>query len=176
LAFLTRIPRINLNCVTQKFFHRTSGRPPILANKPIKLIEYQKYRAYSAQLLRGIFIHEAFHAKLRQVALANFGTDNVAAWPTPIDNITQAQLLNYYEAAAKANQAWNYIGQEWMTANIDSLAASLQEFVQTFYPSTADSVGPGLAPYEALIYMGLQRTHPILGLLLGQIPALIPAT
>ena len=116
--------------------------------------------AYSRIYLAGVFIHEAFHAKLRQMALATFGTDNVAAWPTPIDNMTLAQLLNYYEAAAKANQSWNYIGHEWMTANIDSLATSLQEFVQTFYPSTADSIGTaaGLAPYEALMYMGLQGT------------------
>ena len=45
-----------------------------------------------------------------------------------------------------------------MVDNITQMATCLQNFVQTFYPGTYAQVGSDLAPYIALIYMGLQNS------------------
>jgi hypothetical protein len=43
-----------------------------------------------------------------------------------------------------------------MVDNITDMANTLQEFVQTFYPTLDAKVGSSLTPYIALTYMGLQ--------------------
>ena len=111
---------------------------------------------YSRIYLASIFIHEAFHAKLRQRALEVFGEQQISQWPTPIDDMTLSQLASYFEADAKSANIWESVEHDWMVDNIAQLGTSLQEFVRTFYTSTYASVGDSLAPYEAVMYMGLQ--------------------
>ena len=113
---------------------------------------------YSRIWLASTFIHEAFHAKLRQLALATFGEQAISQWPIPIDNMTLAQLESYFEQDAKAANIWESVEHDWMVTNIDQLAASLESFVQAYYATTYASVGSGIVPYEALMYMGLQNS------------------
>jgi hypothetical protein len=111
---------------------------------------------YSRIYLAATMIHEAFHAKLRQKAVAAFGQAAINQWPTPIDDMTLNQLATYFEAEAKTDNMWETVEHDWMVDNISDMATALQEFVQTFYPTTYAQVGSALAPYIALVYMGLQ--------------------
>jgi hypothetical protein len=111
---------------------------------------------YSRIWLASTFIHEAFHAQLRQRALATFGEANIAEWPTPIDDMTLAELETYFEAESKSNNIWQSVEHDWMVENIEEMATSLQEFVQTYYKTTYAQVGSSLTPYEALMFMGLE--------------------
>jgi hypothetical protein len=113
---------------------------------------------YSRIYLASTFIHEAFHAKLRQRALQTFGEATIDKWPTPIDDMTLAQLATYFESESKSENIWESVEHDWMVENIGEMAASLEDFVQTFYHSTYAQVGAGLAPYEDLMYMGLQNS------------------
>ena len=113
---------------------------------------------YSRIYLASTFIHEAFQAMIRQQALAVFGEQAISQWPTPIHNMTLSQLASYFEAESKAANIWESVEHDWMVDNITALSTSLQEFVQTFYQSTYKNVGSALAPYEALMYMGLQNS------------------
>jgi hypothetical protein len=113
--------------------------------------------SYSRIYLASTFIHEAFHAKLRQKALETFGELAVSQWPLPIDNMTLSELATYFEENAKSDKIWEGVEHDWMVNNIADMAASLQEYVQTYYKSTSASVGDSLQPYEALMYMGLQN-------------------
>lgn len=112
--------------------------------------------SYSRIYLASTFIHEAFHAKLRQKVLETFGTATVDAWPKPINDMTLSELATYFELESKSNNIWESIEHDWMVDNIATLATTLQQFVQTYYKSTAAAVGSSLTPYEALMYMGLQ--------------------
>lgn len=112
--------------------------------------------SYSRIYLASTFIHEAFHAKLRQKALAVFGQAAINQWPKPIDDMDLSELANYFEAECKAQNIWESVEHDWMVDNIDALATSLQEFVQTYYSATYASVGSNIQAYEALMYMGLQ--------------------
>ena len=114
--------------------------------------------SYSRIYLASTFIHEAFHAKLRQKALETFGELAISKWPTPIDDMTLSELASYFEADAKAANVWESVEHDWMVTNIAQLGTSLEEYVQTYYKSTYGSVGDSLAPYEALMYMGLQNS------------------
>jgi hypothetical protein len=111
---------------------------------------------YSRIYLASTFIHEAFHAKLRQKAIETFGETAISSWPRPIDDMDLAELATYFEAEAKSTNIWESVEHDWMVANISSLATSLEQFVQTYYKATYTAVGSDLAPYEALMYMGLQ--------------------
>ena len=111
---------------------------------------------YSRIYLASTFIHEAFHAKLRQKALETFGEASISTWPKPIDDMTLAELATYFEAESKSANIWESVEHDWMVDNIATLATSLEQFVQTYYKATYASVGSDLAPYEALMYMGLQ--------------------
>jgi hypothetical protein len=113
---------------------------------------------YSRIYLASTMIHEAFHAKLRQKAIETFGEAAISQWPIPIDDMTLAELASYFEADSKANNTWESVEHDWMVNNIAQLATSLEQFVQTFYVSTYASVGSNIAPYEALMYMGLQNS------------------
>jgi len=113
---------------------------------------------YSRIWLASTFIHESFHAKLRQKALETFGEASISSWPTPIDDMTLAQLATYFEAESKSQNTWESVEHDWMVDNITDLATSLQEFVQTYYPTTYAQSGSSLAPYIALMYMGLQNS------------------
>jgi hypothetical protein len=113
---------------------------------------------YSRIYLASTFIHEAFHAKLRQKALETFGEQAISQWPLPIDDMTLSELASYFEANAKASNIWESVEHDWMVNNIAQLGTSLEEYVQTYYKSTYASVGDSLAPYEALMYMGLQNS------------------
>jgi hypothetical protein len=113
---------------------------------------------YSRIYLAAAMIHEAFHAKLRQKALETFGEATIAQWPKPIDDMTLAELASYFEADAKANNIWEATEHDWMVNNIAQLATSLEQFVQTFYPTTYAGVGSSILPYEALMYAGLQNS------------------
>jgi len=113
---------------------------------------------YSRIWLASTFIHEAFHAKLRQKALETFGEAAISQWPTPIDDMTLSQLATYFEAESKSENIWESVEHDWMVDNINDLATSLQEFVQIFYPTTYAQTGSSLAPYIALMYMGLQTS------------------
>jgi hypothetical protein len=112
--------------------------------------------SYSRIYLASTFIHEAFHAKLRQKALAVFGQAAINQWPKPIDDMDLSELANYFEAESKAQNIWESVEHDWMVDNIDALATSLEEFVQTYYSATYASVGSNIQAYEALMYMGLQ--------------------
>lgn len=111
---------------------------------------------YSRIYLASTFIHEAFHARLRQKVLETFGTAIVDAWPKPIYDMTLSELASYFELESKDYNIWDNVEHDWMVNNISTLATSLQQFVQTYYKSTSAAVGDSLAPYEALMYMGLQ--------------------
>jgi len=113
---------------------------------------------FSRIYLASTFIHESFHAKLRQKALETFGTVAISEWPEPIDDMTLSELESYFEQNAKSSNIWESVEHDWMVNNIDQMATSLQEYVQTFYQTTYASVGDSLAPYEALMYMGLQNS------------------
>lgn len=113
---------------------------------------------YSRIYLASIMIHEAFHAKLRQKALEVFGEATISQWPKPIDDMTLSELASYFEANSKADNIWEATEHDWMVNNIAQLAASLEQFVQTFYPTTYAQVGSAIEPYEALMYMGLQTS------------------
>lgn len=112
--------------------------------------------SYSRIYLASTFIHEAFHARLRQKVLETFGTAIVDAWPKPIYDMTLSELASYFELESKDYNIWDNVEHDWMVNNISTLATSLQQFVQTYYKSTSAAVGDSLAPYEALMYMGLQ--------------------
>ena len=111
---------------------------------------------YSRIYLASTFIHEAFHAKLRQKALETFGEAPISQWPTSIDDMTLAQLATYFESESKSNNIWQSVEHDWMVENISQLATALQDFVRAYYKTTYASVGDSLAPYEALMYMGLE--------------------
>ena len=111
---------------------------------------------YSRIYLASTFLHEAFHAKLRQKALETFGEAAINTWPTPIDDMDLTQLANCFEAESKSQNIWESVEHDWMVNNIDQLGAALQQYVKTFYSATYASVGPDLTPYEDLMYMGLQ--------------------
>ncbi|TDW96836.1 hypothetical protein [Dinghuibacter silviterrae] len=113
---------------------------------------------YSRIYLAATFIHEAFHARLRQKALETFGSSVISAWPQPIDDMDLSELATYFEAESKSVNIWESVEHDWMVANIASLATSLEQFVQTYYKATYAAVGSDLAPYEALMYMGLQNS------------------
>ncbi len=110
---------------------------------------------YSRIWLASTFIHEAFHAKLRQHAIELLGTDEIQNWPKSIDDMTLSELATYYEQSAQTKALWNPIGHDWMVNNIDELATSLREFVKKFYTATYANVGDNLDAYRALAYMGL---------------------
>jgi hypothetical protein len=112
---------------------------------------------YSRIYLASTFIHEAFHAKLRQKVLETFGEIDATELPQKsIDDMTLAELASFFEAEAKSSNIWESIEHDWMVANITDLATSLEQFVQTYYKATYAAVGSDLAPYEALMYMGLE--------------------
>jgi hypothetical protein len=113
---------------------------------------------YSRIYLAATMIHEAFHAKLRQKAVATFGQAAINQWPTPIDDMTLNQLASYFEAESKSANIWESVEHDWMVDNITDMATALQQFVQTFYPSTYAQVGSALTPYVDLCYMGLQTS------------------
>jgi hypothetical protein len=112
--------------------------------------------SYSRIYLASTFLHEAFHAKLRQKALETFGEAAINTWPEPIDDMDLTQLANCFEAESKSLNIWENVEHDWMVNNIDQLGTALQQYVKTFYSATYASVGPDLAPYEDLMYMGLQ--------------------
>jgi hypothetical protein len=114
--------------------------------------------SYSRIYLASTFIHEAFHAKLRQKALAVFGEAAISKWSKPIDDMDLSELANYFEAESKATNIWESVEHDWMLDNISTLAMSLEEFVQTYYTATYASVGSNISAYEALMYMGLQSS------------------
>lgn len=114
--------------------------------------------SYSRIYLASIMIHEAFHAMLRQKAIATFGEAAIDQWPTPIDDMTLSELASYFEADSKAANIWESVEHDWMVNNISTMATTLEEFVQTFYASTYAAVGSNITPYEALMYMGLENS------------------
>jgi hypothetical protein len=89
---------------------------------------------------------KAFHAKLRQKAVAVFGQAAINQWPIPIDDMTLNQLATYFETEAKTDNMWETVEHDWMACNMSDMATALQEFVQTFYPTTYAQVGSALAP------------------------------
>jgi hypothetical protein len=111
---------------------------------------------YSRIWLASTIIHEAFHAKLRQKALATFGEATIAQWPTPIDDMDLAELATYFEADSKSDNIWQSVEHDWMVSNITEMADCLEDFVQTFYPTLYAQVGSNPTPYIALMYMGLE--------------------
>lgn len=114
---------------------------------------------YSRIWLASTFIHEAFHAKLRQHAIEVLGTDEVRNWPKAIDDMTLSELATYFEKSAQAKTLWNPLGHDWMVNNIDQLALSIREFVQKNYLTTYANVGSNLDAYRALAYMGLSGSQ-----------------
>jgi hypothetical protein len=74
---------------------------------------------YSRIYLAATFIHEAFHAKLRQKALATFGTTVIANWPKPIDDMDLAELANCFETESKQENIWESVTHDWMIENIN---------------------------------------------------------
>lgn len=112
--------------------------------------------SYSRIYLASTFIHEAFHAKLRQKAIETFGEIAISQWPKAIDDMTLAELASYFEAESRSQNVWESVEHDWMVANISDLATSLEQFVQTYYKATYAAVGSDLAPYEAPMYMGLE--------------------
>ena len=114
--------------------------------------------SYSRIYLASTFIHEAFHAKLRQKALAIFGSTVIASWGTPIDDMDLSELANYFEQESKAENIWESVTHDWMVQNIDQLGASLQQYVQTWYHATYAAIGSNPTVYQDLMYMGLQNS------------------
>lgn len=113
--------------------------------------------SYSRIYLATTFIHEAFHAKLRQKALATFGTTVISTWPKPIDDMDLSELANCFEAESKQENIWDNVTHDWMVENINLLGTSLQQYVQTFYHATYAAVGSDPTVYQDLMYMGLQN-------------------
>lgn len=111
---------------------------------------------YSRIRLASTFIHEAFHAKLRQKAIALLGSDEIATWPKNIDDMTLSELAHYFQLSGEKTTSWNAIGHDWMVNNLDEMAVSIREFVQTYYSTTYSTVGSDLTPYRALAIMGLK--------------------
>ncbi|WP_298299289.1 hypothetical protein [Hydrotalea sp.] len=114
--------------------------------------------SYSRIWLAATFIHESFHAKLRQKALEIFGEADILTWPKHIDDMTLKELTSYIELHAKDKSLWNNIMHDWMVNNIDEMASSLRTYVQSYYKTTFANVGNDLEPYRALMYMGLQNS------------------
>ena len=113
---------------------------------------------YSRIYLAATFIHEAFHAKLRQKALATLGSTVIATWPKPIDDMDLSQLATYFEQESKAENLWESVTHDWMVENIDLKGASLQQYVQTWYHATYAQAGSDPTVYQDLMYMGLQNS------------------
>lgn len=110
---------------------------------------------YSRIWLASTFIHEAFHAKLRQKAIALLGSDEIATWPENIDDMTLSKLAHYFQLSGEKDTKWNDIGHDWMVNNLDEMAISIREFVQTYYSTTFLAVSSDLKPYRALAIKGL---------------------
>jgi hypothetical protein len=113
---------------------------------------------YSRIWMASTYIHEAFHAKLRQYAFATFGVSAVENWPDSIDDLTLKELSDYVEYYAKQGNIWEGIVHEWMVNHIDQMENSIHEFVQTHYPYVYSQVGAGSNAYRALAFMGLSGT------------------
>ena len=103
-------------------------------------------------------IHEAFHAKLRQKALATFGSTVISTWPKPIDDMDLSELANCFEAESKQENIWESVTHDWMIENINLLGATLQQYVQAFHHATYAQVGSDPAVYQNLMFMGLQNS------------------
>lgn len=111
---------------------------------------------YSRIWLAKTFIHEAFHAKLRQKAFELLGTDVISKWPKNIDDMTLRELSIYFYDYTSQNGTWNIIGHQWMIENIETCASYLRDFIQQFYPFIYVDAGSDLKNYIALFYQGLE--------------------
>jgi hypothetical protein len=118
---------------------------------------------YSRIWLASTFIHEAFHARLRQKALQTFGTDVISNWPIQIDDMTLSQLADYFKTYSIANGTWNNVGHDWMLNNISELTKAIREFVRVNYLETFANInnqyGTSMDPYKALAIMGLDESQ-----------------
>lgn len=113
---------------------------------------------FSRVWLASTFIHEAFHAKLRQKALEVFGTSVISTWPKAIDDMDLAELERYFQIEAQKSNYWEAIGHDWMINHINTLAESIREYVQVNYPSGYSQIGSNLDKYKGLAYKGLEET------------------
>jgi hypothetical protein len=115
---------------------------------------------YSRIWLAKTFIHEAFHAKLRQKAFELIGSDNIATWPKNIDDMTLQELTKYFYDNTTANHSWDALGHDWMANNINICANDLKSFVQKYYPTQYGNIGGNdLNNYIAFFYMGLENSN-----------------
>ncbi len=112
---------------------------------------------YSRIRLAKTFIHEAFHAQLRQKAIELFGSTEVSSWPVNISNGTLAELSYYFYNASLADNSWNSIGHQWMIEHIEACAQSLKEFVQRYYPDIYNMTGGDDKAFISLFYDGLEQ-------------------
>jgi hypothetical protein len=113
---------------------------------------------YSRIWLAKTMIHEAFHAKLRQKALALLGDVEVAKWPTNINDMTLKELSDYFYKSCYEKGVWNSVGHDWMVNNLDLMVASLKEFVNTNYTTTSNTIGNDMNPYITLCLLGLEES------------------
>jgi hypothetical protein len=115
---------------------------------------------FSRIWLAKTFIHEAFHAKLRQKAIECFGTLAISQWPKSIDDMDLSELMSYFESESLAANTWDNANHAWMVNHITLCAQSLQEFVQVFYPDKFNQLSTnGMNPYIALFYRGLEGVN-----------------
>lgn len=113
---------------------------------------------YSRIWLASTFIHEAFHAQLRQKALELLGTAEIQNWPKNIDDMTLSELATYFQQSAESTGVWNSIGHDWMLNHLNEMTNAIKEFTQTYYPTTYTDMLTYPNAYKALALMGLSES------------------
>ncbi|TAG09925.1 MAG: hypothetical protein EAZ13_08655 [Sphingobacteriia bacterium] len=112
---------------------------------------------FSRIWLASSFLHEAFHAQLRQKAFAVFGNIEINNWPKNIDDMTLRELSSYVENRSKSLNLWNGIMHEYMANHINILQSGITSFVKNKYPSVYSSISnPNV--FRDLALMGLEET------------------
>lgn len=114
---------------------------------------------YSRIWLASTFMHEAFHAKLRQKALAVFGAQDIQNWPKNIEDMTLAELASYVEINAKSKNIWDGIMHDYMVNHINEMAILIQNFVFKGYPDKYALTNGDIEQFKALAFMGLQGSN-----------------
>jgi len=113
---------------------------------------------YSKIWLASTFIHEAFHAKLRQKILAVFGSIEISAWPTPINDMTLKELAAYLESGSHPSNL-QAIMHEYMADHISFMKNALQNFVMKGYPALYSSISDPNTSFRDLALQGLEDTQ-----------------
>ncbi len=117
--------------------------------------------SYSKIWTASLFIHEAFHAQLFLKSQQMFGNQDLAKWPTPINEMDLNELMNYFEQNSKSNNIWESVNHDWMVNNLDIMSQKLQNYVSIYFPaisSEINSMNLGLVPYQSLMYKGLEKS------------------